>query len=147
MREDISKMKKEWNEEKQGTTGIGNQEKIKNNIVITGINMDKESTRVIKKQVEELLQKEIGIEKEIQIHKSVEELFNLIPQKYWTSEYGGEAGSIPELMDKWETFIESNASYFIECDKRVCNEEHRIGDVGKNEMFGNNGTFKSINLD
>ncbi|XP_049820179.1 alpha-tocopherol transfer protein-like [Aethina tumida] len=83
----------------------------------------------------------------ISFHDTIEDIFKLVPQKYWPKEYGGEVGTIAELRKNMDNDIRNNIDYLQMCGKRICKEQKRIVEVRKSEMFGEYGTFKNLNLD
>ncbi|GAB0096118.1 hypothetical protein DMENIID0001_115880 [Sergentomyia squamirostris] len=80
----------------------------------------------------------------------IDEMFQLIPQRLFPAEYGGNAGTIADIVDFWEKKLISYADWFrddeilygVDNGKRVSDQKDN-----SQELFGPNGTFRALNLD
>lgn len=80
----------------------------------------------------------------------IEALFQMIPQRLFPTEYGGEAGSIDSIIEHWNKKINSYADFFEEEEKEGygTNEKKRVGRPKNAEsMFGLDGSFRKLNID
>lgn len=79
---------------------------------------------------------------------NLDKLYEKIPLKYWPKEYGGENGSIPEIIAEWEQKFLSYRDYFIEDAKYGTDEELRTGKpIDFDNLFGMEGSFRKLNVD
>jgi len=63
-------------------------------------------------------------------------------------EYGGENGSIPELIKDWEQRILAYRNYWEEEKKYGTDESLRVGQpVDFESLFGLQGSFRQLNVD
>ncbi|KAH8239426.1 hypothetical protein KR032_004206, partial [Drosophila birchii] len=77
-----------------------------------------------------------------------EALFKQIPKKYLPVEYGGENGSIPELLKEWEQRIQAHRGYWEEENNYGTDESLRVGQpVDFESLFGMQGSFRQLNVD
>ncbi|XP_017017793.1 alpha-tocopherol transfer protein [Drosophila kikkawai] len=77
-----------------------------------------------------------------------EALYKQIPKKYLPVEYGGENGSIPELLKEWEQRILDHRSYWEEENNYGTDESLRVGQpVDFESLFGLQGSFRQLNVD
>ncbi|XP_030375529.1 alpha-tocopherol transfer protein [Scaptodrosophila lebanonensis] len=75
-------------------------------------------------------------------------LFEQIPQKYLPIEYGGENGSIPEIIKSWEERILAMKDYYVEENNYGTDEKLRPGKpVDFENLFGLEGSFRKLNVD
>lgn len=79
---------------------------------------------------------------------NLDALYEKVPLKYWPKEYGGENGSIPEIIAEWEQKFLSYRDYFIEDAKYGTDEELRPGKpIDFENLFGMKGSFRKLNVD
>ena len=80
--------------------------------------------------------------------ENYEKMYETIPQKYLPKEYGGENGSIPDLIAEWEQKFLSYMDYFKEDSKYGSDEHLRPGEpIDFNSLFGRDELFKNLNVD
>lgn len=77
-----------------------------------------------------------------------ESLFKFVPQNLFPTEYGGDAGTIDELMNVWtEKFIQYR-EYFIEEENYGTIEKLRQNPLKNTaNMYGVDGSFRQLNVD
>ncbi|XP_062127774.1 uncharacterized protein LOC133840129 [Drosophila sulfurigaster albostrigata] len=79
---------------------------------------------------------------------NIEKLYEQIPQKYLPVEYGGENGSIEELVKEWEERILAYRNYWVEEQNYGTDERLRPGKpVDFESLFGMEGSFRQLNVD
>lgn len=77
-----------------------------------------------------------------------EEFCNRIPQILQPNEFGGENGSMKELIVEWKRKVESYRDWFMEDEKRRSNEDLRQGAPKTiSHLFGMEGSFRKLNVD
>lgn len=78
-----------------------------------------------------------------------EKLFDTIPQKYLPKEYGGENGSIPELIADFEKKFWEFRDYIRESELNYGTDESlRLGQpIDFESLFGMEGSFRKLNVD
>uniref|UniRef100_A0A336LTX9 CSON004507 protein n=1 Tax=Culicoides sonorensis TaxID=179676 RepID=A0A336LTX9_CULSO len=75
-------------------------------------------------------------------------LFRFIPQKLFPNEYGGEAGTIDELMSVWEEKFKKYRGYFEEDENYGTIEKLRPNPLKNNSnLYGVDGSFRQLNVD
>lgn len=75
-------------------------------------------------------------------------LYEQVPQKYLPIEYGGENGSIEELIKDWEQRILAYKQYWVEENNYGTDERLRPGrPVDFESLFGMEGSFRQLNVD
>lgn len=71
-----------------------------------------------------------------------------IPLKYLPKEYGGENGSIDEIMQEWEKKMDQYSEYFKKNAEYGTDEKLRPGKaVDFDSMFGIEGSFRKLDVD
>ncbi|XP_037944183.1 alpha-tocopherol transfer protein-like [Teleopsis dalmanni] len=82
------------------------------------------------------------------IHKSLEDLYKVIPKENLPIEYGGINGSIPEIQADMEKKLLDFNNYFMEETKYGVDEKLRIGKkINSETLFGIDGSFRKLNID
>ncbi|KAM7345709.1 alpha-tocopherol transfer protein-like [Cochliomyia hominivorax] len=78
-----------------------------------------------------------------------EKMYETIPQKYLPKEYGGENGSIPELVAEFERKFMEYRDYFKESESNYgTDESKRLGKpIDFESLFGMEGSFRKLNVD
>lgn len=72
-----------------------------------------------------------------------------MPLKYFPKEYGGENGSIPELVADFENTFMKYRDYMRESETKYgTNEKMRPGEpINFENLFGMEGSFRKLNVD
>uniref|UniRef100_A0A1I8PNA3 CRAL-TRIO domain-containing protein n=1 Tax=Stomoxys calcitrans TaxID=35570 RepID=A0A1I8PNA3_STOCA len=71
-----------------------------------------------------------------------------IPLKYLPKEYGGENGSVEEILNEWEQKLDKHRDYFKRSAEFGTDEKLRPGKaIDFDSMFGIDGSFRKINVD
>lgn len=79
---------------------------------------------------------------------NLDKFYEEIPQKYLPKEYGGENGSIPEIIAEWEKKFQEYSDYFKEDAKYGTDERLRPGKpIDFDNLFGMEGSFRKLNVD
>lgn len=74
-----------------------------------------------------------------------DQLYQEIPQKLMPVEYGGEAGTIAEIMETWVQKAKQYEKYFEEDVNYGTNEKLRPGKPKNAELlFGVEGSFRQL---
>ncbi|XP_075166390.1 alpha-tocopherol transfer protein-like [Haematobia irritans] len=77
-----------------------------------------------------------------------EKLYSTVPQKYLPKEYGGENGSIPDIIAHWEKKFLEYRDYFVDDAKYGTDEHLRPGKpIDFENLFGMEGSFRKLNVD
>lgn len=75
-------------------------------------------------------------------------LYKVVPRKLLPKEYGGEAGTIQEIVDNLEKTLLENRDFFIEDEQYGVDEKKRIGKPKNSEsLFGVDGSFRQLAID
>jgi len=75
-------------------------------------------------------------------------LYKVVPRKLLPKEYGGEAGTIQEIVKDLEKTLVANREFFIEDEKYGVDEKKRVGRPKNSEsLFGVDGTFRQLTID
>uniref|UniRef100_A0A1A9WEC8 CRAL-TRIO domain-containing protein n=1 Tax=Glossina brevipalpis TaxID=37001 RepID=A0A1A9WEC8_9MUSC len=81
-------------------------------------------------------------------NNSLDSLIERVPLKYLPREYGGENGSIKEIVDEWDQKFNKYRDYFKKSSQWGTNEKARIENINDyDNMFGLVGSFKTLQLD
>lgn len=80
------------------------------------------------------------------MHSSLDSLYSVIPRKIMPTEYGGDAGSIQNVVDEWERKILSYRDYFMDERQFGVDEKKRTG-PSRNTLFGIEGSFRKLQFD
>jgi hypothetical protein len=77
------------------------------------------------------------------------EWHKIIPKSVLPTEYGGDAGSIEEIVQFWTDKVIANRDFLIEqAEKYGVDEKKRIGKPKNPEtLFGVDGTFRQLQFD
>lgn len=77
-----------------------------------------------------------------------EDLYKLIPKEIFPKEYGGDNGSLQEIIDHWEQKVLSYAEYFKEDEQYTVDETLRIKqNDNATESLGLMGSFRKLVVD
>jgi hypothetical protein len=75
-------------------------------------------------------------------------LYEYVPKAFLPSEYGGDAGSISDLMADTNKRLIAHREYLLEEHKFCVDESKRPGKPKTTEtLFGLEGTFRSLSVD
>lgn len=90
--------------------------------------------------------------KKLLIHShgnDLESLHKFIPKSILPKEYGGEAGTIDDLIADWVNILTENRDFLIEDEKYGVDESKRIGKSSVTEAVTNGieGTFRKLEID
>lgn len=86
---------------------------------------------------------------QIHVHGSnFEEVLKHIPKELLPKEYGGDDGTIQELVDHWEHQFMLHRDYLIEGEQFGTVEAKRVGQPRNAEnLFGVQGSFRRLDVD
>lgn len=86
---------------------------------------------------------------QIYVHGTdMEALYKVVPRKLLPKEYGGEAGTIQELIDSMEKRLVANREFFLEDEKFGVDEKKRVGrPKNADSLFGLEGSFRQLVID
>uniref|UniRef100_A0A1I8M7Z0 Uncharacterized protein n=2 Tax=Musca domestica TaxID=7370 RepID=A0A1I8M7Z0_MUSDO len=88
------------------------------------------------------------LQKRFYVHKSMEDLYKVIPKEYLPVEYGGTNGTISELIEQTEKDLLALNDYFAEEDQYGVDENLRPGKkVDMDSLFGIEGSFRKLDID
>ncbi|XP_075169420.1 alpha-tocopherol transfer protein-like [Haematobia irritans] len=75
-------------------------------------------------------------------------LIKEVPLKYLPKEYGGENGSVEEIMQEWENKLDQYSDYFKNNASYGTDEKLRPGKpIDFDSMFGIEGSFRKLDVD
>lgn len=78
----------------------------------------------------------------------MESMTKQIPLKYLPKEYGGENGSIAEIIEEWDKKLDEYRDYFRKMAEYGTDEKLRPGKaIDFNSMFGIDGSFRKLDVD
>lgn len=78
----------------------------------------------------------------------MEALYKVVPRKLLPAEYGGEAGSIQDLINNMEKQLVAKRDFFIEDEKYGVDEKKRVGKPkNADNLFGLDGSFRQLAID
>lgn len=83
----------------------------------------------------------------IQVHSSLEELYEHVPREILPRDYGGDELSLNELNDLCKEMLAENSDRFDELDKLRVNEALRPAPLENDEILGYHGNFKKLDVD
>lgn len=85
---------------------------------------------------------------QIMAHSNIDSLYEYIPKKLLPKEYGGEVGSIDEIMDHWQKKLMEHREYLLEEGSFGTDENKRSvhSDLAQS-IYGLQGTFKQLEFD
>lgn len=82
------------------------------------------------------------------VHSDVESLYTQIPKKLLPVEYGGENGTLDDLVKYWENKIAEYRDYLIEEAKYGTDESKRQAPLKQHDaLFGVEGSFRKLDVD
>lgn len=71
-----------------------------------------------------------------------------IPLKYLPKEYGGENGSVEEIVAEWDKKLDQYRDYFKNSHQYGTDEKLRPGKaIDFDSMFGIDGSFRKLDVD
>uniref|UniRef100_A0A1A9W9W7 CRAL-TRIO domain-containing protein n=1 Tax=Glossina brevipalpis TaxID=37001 RepID=A0A1A9W9W7_9MUSC len=81
-------------------------------------------------------------------NNKLESLTQHVPLKYLPIEYGGENGSIGEIIEEWDKKLDQYRDYFRRSREWGIDEKLRISKIKDyDNMFGIEGSFKKLEVD
>lgn len=82
------------------------------------------------------------------MHSNIEEVHKHIPKHMLPKEYGGDNGTIQDLIDHWVQKVISYRDFLLEDDTFGTDESKRVT-VHKyaESLFGVEGSFRKLNVD
>lgn len=79
---------------------------------------------------------------------NLKSLYQHVPQIYLPLEYGGQNGSIPDIIQQGVAKFLEYENYFQEDAEYGSNEKLRVGKLHNyDDIFGNEGSFRRLNVD
>ncbi|KAK7861880.1 hypothetical protein R5R35_002847 [Gryllus longicercus] len=89
------------------------------------------------------------LRKRIATHPDRESLYRAVPQEILPEEYGGQAGPVQEIADRWAEKLVSWRQHFVEDEQRFgVDESLRPGRPKTHQdLFGMEGSFRQLNFD
>ncbi|CAD7012615.1 unnamed protein product [Ceratitis capitata] len=83
-----------------------------------------------------------------QVHNTFDSLCAAVPKKYLPKDYGGENGSIEEIIAKTEQLVLEYREYLLDEKNYGVDEKCRIGGPNNLETeYGLDGSFRKLNVD
>lgn len=70
-----------------------------------------------------------------------------IPKHLLPKEYGGLAGDVSGIIDYWSDVLIKRRNFFLEEEQFKSDERYRIGTSKADELFGINGSFRTLEVD
>ncbi|KAL9928347.1 alpha-tocopherol transfer protein-like [Glossina fuscipes fuscipes] len=90
----------------------------------------------------------LGHEDRLFFHDSLDSLSQHVPLKYLPSDYGGENGSIEEIVAEWDEKLNKYRDYFSKSIQWGIDEKLRIVEANEqNDIFGIEGSFRKLDFD
>jgi hypothetical protein len=78
----------------------------------------------------------------------MESLYNHIPRDILPIEYGGNGGSINDIIAEWEQKVLDHREFIIKESSYGVDEKKRIGlPISREMLFGIDGTFRKLEID
>lgn len=75
-------------------------------------------------------------------------LYKVVPRNLLPKEYGGEAGTIQEIVDNLEKTLVAHRDFFIDDENLGVDEKKRVGRPKNSEsLFGVDGSFRQLSID
>lgn len=83
----------------------------------------------------------------LNIHKNQEDLFKFIPKEIIPAEYGGDGGTVSELIDCWTLKLKEYNSWMRQEEQFGTDESKRAVKLDNNDEFSNQGSFRKLDID
>lgn len=81
-------------------------------------------------------------------HSNITSLYEYVPKHLLPAEYGGEAGSVAEIMEYWEDKLLEYRDYLLEESRFGTDEKKRpVPSELAQTMYGLTGVFKQLEID
>ncbi|XP_012224572.1 alpha-tocopherol transfer protein-like [Linepithema humile] len=88
------------------------------------------------------------IRNRIFMHSDLKTLYDHIPKEILPTEYGGDAGPIQDIHEKWIKKLEEYGPWFAEQETVKSNEALRTGNPKtQDDLFGLDGSFRQLTID
>ncbi|KAL7732779.1 hypothetical protein ACLKA6_005919 [Drosophila palustris] len=82
------------------------------------------------------------------VHRNIDTLMEHVPLVYLPKEYGGENGSIDELIAEWDKKFDDYRDHFKDNANYGTNEKLRPGKpIDFDSIYGTEGSFRKLNVD
>ncbi|CAK1603324.1 unnamed protein product [Parnassius mnemosyne] len=83
----------------------------------------------------------------LKVHKSVDELFEIIPKDVIPIEYGGTGGTVTEIIEYWVRKITEYKSWMEAEQELGTDESKRPGKRLTSDEIGDQGSFRQLDID
>ncbi|KAM3959079.1 alpha-tocopherol transfer protein-like [Aphomia sociella] len=83
----------------------------------------------------------------LKIHKKQEELFQYIPKEVIPAEYGGDGGTVSDIIEYWASKLKEYNSWMQQEEQYGTDESKRPCKTTDKEDFSNEGSFRKLNID
>lgn len=78
----------------------------------------------------------------------MESLYKVVPKKYLPKEYGGDNGTVEDVLDHWERKLIEYKPYFEDDKMYGANENLRCNsNVNNDNLLGTQGSFRKLEVD
>ncbi|XP_062137296.1 alpha-tocopherol transfer protein-like [Drosophila sulfurigaster albostrigata] len=82
------------------------------------------------------------------VHSKIDSLVEQVPLEYLPKEYGGQNGSLAEIIAEWDTKFDAYREYFKDNAKYGTDEKLRPGKpIDFDSIFGTEGSFRKLDVD
>ncbi|XP_065222293.1 alpha-tocopherol transfer protein-like [Planococcus citri] len=83
----------------------------------------------------------------LSVHKDLQSLWQTLPKEVLPADLGGELQTLQEMHEMWRDRILDHYDWFQTNRNLVSDESKRCRKDGKNDKYGQNGTFRKLTLD
>ncbi|CAH2238101.1 alpha-tocopherol transfer protein-like [Pararge aegeria] len=83
------------------------------------------------------------------VHSKIsEDIYNIFPRDVLPKEYGGDNGTLQDLIDHWKAKVEIYREWFLLEDEQHSDESLRLGEPKTtSSLFGVEGSFRKLEVD
>lgn len=87
--------------------------------------------------------------KKVHVHtdENFDKISEAIPSSILPTDYGGTGGKISDLIAEWKLKVESNRDWFLQDYEFRSDESKRVEKSMPHELFGLDGSFRSLEID